>query len=33
LAEDSCGIPKEKLRVNLSTLATGNTCTPGGGCC
>lgn len=32
-AEDSCGIPKEKLRVNLSTLATGNTCTPGGGCC
>jgi hypothetical protein len=35
LASDKCGIPAEKLKVNLSTLATAEAscCTPGGGCC
>ncbi len=35
LAQDHCGIPKEKLKVNLSELATASEscCTPGGGCC
>lgn len=31
LAKDKCGIPPEKLKVNLAKPAT--TCTPGGGCC
>ncbi len=31
LAQDKCGIPPEKLKVNL--IAAGSTCTPGGGCC
>ncbi len=34
LASDSCGIPPEKLKVNLSELNTKQACcTPGGGCC
>jgi len=35
LAKDNCGIPKEKLKVNLSKLqsAEASCCTPGGGCC
>lgn len=35
LAEDACGIPTEKQKVNLEDLkpAQQNTCTPGGGCC
>lgn len=33
LAEDSCGIPKEKMKINLSELTMQNSCTPGGGCC
>lgn len=34
LAADKCGIPQEKLKVNLSDLSNKNTgCTPGGGCC
>ncbi|PVY38937.1 DUF6428 family protein [Pontibacter virosus] len=33
LAPDKCGIPKEKLRINLREIQSGNTCTPGGGCC
>jgi len=33
LAEDACGIPKEKLKVNLSDIKSPNSCTPGGGCC
>lgn len=34
LASDSCGIPKEKLKVNLSELNTKQACcAPGGGCC
>ena len=33
LASDKCGIPEEKLKVNLIDLSKENTCTPGGGCC
>lgn len=36
LASDACGIPPEKLKVNLNELQTenkGGCCTPGGGCC
>jgi hypothetical protein len=34
LAQDNCGIPAEKLKVNLSDInKKANTCTPGGGCC
>lgn len=35
LASDSCGIPAEKLKVNLSQLQSSSQgcCTPGSGCC
>jgi hypothetical protein len=33
LASDACGIPQEKLKVNLSKVTTQNSCKPGGGCC
>jgi len=35
LASDSCGIPAEKLKVNLSQLQTSSQscCAPGSGCC
>lgn len=35
LASDKCGIPQEKLKVNLAELQTKkqSCCTPGGGCC
>lgn len=34
LASDKCGIPEEKLKVNLSELqANSSCCTPGGKCC
>lgn len=34
LAKDKCGIPPEKLKVNLSDLASStSSCKPGGGCC
>jgi hypothetical protein len=35
LAIDQCGIPTEKLKVNLSDIQKTETscCTPGGGCC
>lgn len=34
LASDSCGIPADKLKVNLSELTTKQACcAPGGGCC
>jgi len=33
LAEDACGIPAEKQRINLAQLPIVNACTPGGGCC
>ncbi|MEY4110114.1 MAG: hypothetical protein RLZZ46_468 [Bacteroidota bacterium] len=33
LASDSCGIPAEKQKVNLSQLNAKTSCKPGGGCC
>lgn len=34
LAQDKCGIPAEKLKVNIKDLqTTSNSCKPGGGCC
>jgi len=33
LASDACGIPQEKMKVNLSEVTTQNSCKPGGGCC
>jgi len=33
LAQDSCGIPVEKLKVNLAELNSNSCCTPGGSCC
>jgi hypothetical protein len=34
LAQDQCGIPKDKMKVQLTELSTKtNSCTPGGGCC
>ena len=35
LAQDQCGIPAEKTKLNLTQLNTNNTnsCTPGGSCC
>jgi hypothetical protein len=33
LASDSCGIPVEKLKVNIKDLAEQSCCTPGGKCC
>jgi hypothetical protein len=33
LASDSCGIPTEKLKVNLESITKATACVPGGGCC
>ena len=34
LAQDKCGIPTEKLKLNLKDInKTESCCTPGGGCC
>ncbi|MBA3899265.1 MAG: hypothetical protein H0X62_03495 [Bacteroidetes bacterium] len=33
LALDKCGIPPEKIKVNLADMTNQNTCTPGGSCC
>jgi hypothetical protein len=33
LASDACGIPQEKMKVNLSVIQNQNSCKPGGGCC
>ena len=35
LAQENCGIPNEKPKLNLTQLNTdnSNSCTPGGGCC
>lgn len=34
LAKDNCGIPAEKVKVNLSQIgASSNACAPGSGCC
>lgn len=32
LAKDKCGIPEEKIRVNIADL-NANSCAPGSGCC
>jgi hypothetical protein len=34
LAQDACGIPSQKKKINLAELnKQSNTCTPGSGCC
>ena len=33
LAMDKCGVPAEKRKIEMINLASGSTCTPGGGCC
>lgn len=33
LAKDKCGIPMEKPKIRLSSIAQGTVCTPNSGCC
>ena len=33
LAKDNCGIPQEKMKLDLATLTKGSACEPGGNCC
>lgn len=33
LATDACGIPPEKIKINLSEITIQNSCKPGSGCC
>mgnify|MGYP001050814601 FL=1 len=33
LAQDACGIPKQKPRIRISELGKVNSCAPGSGCC
>lgn len=33
LAQDACGIPKQKPRIRISELGTKNPCASGSGCC
>jgi hypothetical protein len=33
LAPDKCGIPSNKLKVNLADVKNQTTCSPGGKCC
>jgi hypothetical protein len=33
LAPDQCGIPQEKVKLNLSEINPATTCKPGSGCC
>ncbi len=33
LAMDKCGVPAEKQKIEMVNLASGATCTQGGGCC
>ncbi|SMC67468.1 DUF6428 family protein [Pedobacter africanus] len=33
LAPDKCSVPAEKQKIEMINLASGQTCTPGGGCC
>lgn len=33
LAQDQCGVPAEKIKLNLATMGSGNACAPGSGCC
>ena len=33
LAKDGCIVPENKMKLDLSSLTTGNSCDPNGGCC
>lgn len=33
LAKDNCGVPQDKMKVDLGSFVQGNACTPGGNCC
>lgn len=33
LAKEACGVPEQKGMVDISDMATNNSCAPGGGCC
>jgi len=33
LAPDQCGVPQEKVKLNLSEIKPATTCKPGSGCC
>ena len=33
LAKDNCGVPQEKMALDLTSLASTNSCSPGSGCC
>jgi len=33
LAKDNCGVPTEKVKLDLASMTAENGCTPGGGCC
>ncbi len=33
LAEENCGIPQEKTKLQLADVGTGSSCAPGSGCC
>src|SRR5690606_11363687 len=33
LAQDQCGIPAEKQKLNLREISVSNSCAPGSGCC
>lgn len=33
LAPDQCGVPQEKVKLNLSEINLATTCKPGSGCC
>ena len=33
LAQDSCGVPEQKKKKNLSELQNASSCSPGSGCC
>lgn len=33
LAKDNCGIPSEKVKVNLAEMQSASACDPNGGCC
>ncbi|MFC4097680.1 DUF6428 family protein [Euzebyella saccharophila] len=33
LAKDQCGVPESKPKLKFADLSTGDSCTPGSGCC
>ncbi len=33
LASDKCGVPAEKIKLDLISIGSGNACEPGSGCC